>query len=296
MVDILMAVYNGEKYIGQQIESILSQSYTEWRLFINDDCSTDKTFEIAKKYADKYTDKVFVTKNDKNMGSAGANFFNMIKNSTGDIIMTCDQDDIWLKDKIKLSVEALQNETMPVLIHTDLKIVDANCNVISSSMIKTQHIDVNRTGINQLIVQNIVTGCTMAFNRKLADIIKIPKDMPVHDWYIALVASLFGKIKFIDEAAILYRQHGNNYCGAADMESAEYIMSRLKDSKRAENMLKLGYHMAGEILRLYNIDNKMLREYSKMDSFSKLKKLRVVFKYKIWKNGIVRKLGQLWFM
>lgn len=296
MVDILMASYNGEKYISQQIESILTQSYTDWKLYINDDCSTDNTAEIAKKYSEKYPNKIFFTQNNKNSGSSGINFFNMISKSSGDIVMTADQDDIWLKDKVKTAVGILENEKGPALLHTDLQIADESGNVLCKSMIKTQHINVNRKTTNKLIVQNIATGCTIAFNRQLADLIKAPQGQPVHDWYIAVVASIFGKIIFSDTADILYRQHGGNACGAVDMSSSGYIIQRFKDTKKGKHMLELGYDIAGEIIRLYNIDNKMLKEYSNMKSYSKIRRLITVFKYGIWKNGFIRKLGQIYFM
>lgn len=296
MVDILMASYNGEKYIAEQIESILSQSYKNWKLIITDDCSNDNTFKIAKEYAEKYPDKIKVFQNAENSGNAGNNFFNMIKKSNADVIMTCDQDDIWLDDKIEITVRAFENVSEPMLVHTDLKIVDENGNVLKESMINAQHIQPLRNKPNQLIVQNTVTGCVMALNKELADIIKVPQGQPVHDWYIAVIASLFGKIKYINKATILYRQHSDNYCGSVDMESMEYLTDRFKDSKKGKYMLRLGYNMAGEILRLYNIDNKMLKAYSEMDSYSKLKRLYIVSKYKIWKSGIIRKLGQIYFM
>lgn len=296
MVDILLASYNGEKYIAQQIDSILSQTYSNWMLYINDDCSSDDTVKIIERYSKQYPDKIIYTVNDKNSGNAGTNFFNMIKKSKADIIMTCDQDDVWLNDKVENCVNALKGENEPTLVHTDLKLIDADNNIINDSMMKLQHINPHRNSTNKLIVQNTVTGCTMAFNRALADIIKIPKGQPVHDWYIAVVASLFGKIKFIDKADILYRQHSDNYCGAVDMENMDYISNRFKDKNKAKYMIELGYDMAEEIIRLYNIDNKMLNSYSSMKNYSKLKKLYIVFRYGIWKSGIIRKLGQIYFM
>lgn len=296
MVDVLMAVYNGEKYLAEQIDSILNQSYDDWRLYICDDHSSDSSYNIAKDYQKRYPDKIFVSQNSVNSGNAGTNFFNMISKSNADIIMTCDQDDVWKRDKIKIAVEALKNEDKPTLVHTDLTVVDQNKNVIEDSMIKKQKIDPYRTKPNQMIVQNTVTGCTMAINRALADIIKIPQGQPVHDWYIAVIAALFGKIKFIPQSTILYRQHSDNYCGSVDMESADYILKRARDSKKGKYMLRLGYDMAAEILRLYKIDNDMLKCYSKMPDYGKLRRLYTAARYGIWKNGIVRRLGQIYFM
>ena len=296
MVDIVMAVYNGEKYLSEQIESILAQSYKNWRLYICDDNSSDKSYEIAKSYCEKYSDKIFLKRNSVNSGSAGMNFLNMIREATGDIIMTCDQDDIWLEDKLELQVKLFEKVDYPLLVHSDLKLIDENKRVISQSMIKSQKIDVTRSSVNKMLVQNNITGCTMAINRELANLIKVPSFVEVHDWYIGLLASIFGKIVFMDRATVLYRQHSNNVCGAVNMESVEYISQRFKDKNRGRYMLELGYNMAEEIARLYKLEIPALLEYGKMKSYSKIKKLYTVIKYGIWKNGFVRKLGQIYFM
>ena len=103
MIDILMATYNGEKYLAEQIESIINQSYTNWHLYIQDDCSTDRTLTVAFSYQKKFPEKITVIKNTKNSGSAKDNFFSMLSLSTSEYIMFSDQDDIWLPDKIKIT-------------------------------------------------------------------------------------------------------------------------------------------------------------------------------------------------
>ncbi|MDD4782006.1 MAG: glycosyltransferase, partial [Tissierellia bacterium] len=129
MIDILLASYNGEKYIGEQIESILNQTYQDWFLYIKDDCSIDNTLDIALEYERKYIDKIKVIKSDIPSGSAKNNFFSMLPYSQNDYIMTCDQDDIWLPNKIELTFNKMkdvekENSNIPILIHTDLKVVD----------------------------------------------------------------------------------------------------------------------------------------------------------------------------
>lgn len=298
-VDILMAVYNGEKYIAQQIESIINQSYSDWTLHIRDDASTDTTRVIIRQYAGKYPDKIKFFSNLENSGSPKANFFELIRNSDADVIFTCDQDDIWERDKIEITLKEFENTTKPLLVHSDLKVIDNENNVLFNSMIKTQHINISRTGLNQLLVQNIVTGCTMAFNKALADLLVEPELMPVHDWWIAATASIFGSIKFIDKPTIKYRKHNDNACGPQNMNSPKYIAKRASDKNRAENMLRLGYIMALELLEKYNVPYKykaMLKEYSTMEEKSKIKKIATVLKYGIWKSGFIRKIGQIWFM
>ncbi len=294
-----MAAYNGEKYIAEQIESILSQTVKDWRLIICDDCSQDATAEIIKKYRYKNKDRILLYENEKNSGSSKTNFFSLIKKSDADYIFTCDQDDIWKPDKLEKTLRAFEDKSIPTLVHTDLTVVDENGKRLSDSMIRSQHIDVRRDKLNQLIVQNIVTGCTMAINRSLADILREPDVIPVHDWWIAATASIYGQIKFIDEPTMLYRQHDSNQCGAQNMESGKYIAGRLKDKNRSKHMLELGYIMAEELLDKYSIPSgyiPMLRAYSSMLDKSKADKIRTVFKYKIWKNGPIRKLGQLYFL
>ena len=294
-----MAAYNGEKYIGEQIESILCQTVSDWRLLICDDCSQDSTAEIIKEYCSKYKDSIFLYENEKNSGSPCSNFFRLIRMSDADYIFTCDQDDIWKADKIEKTLKAFDNDSIPTLVHTDLTVVDESKKTIRSSMIRSQHINVKRNRLNELIVQNIVTGCTMAINKSLADILKAPDNIPVHDWWIAVSAAIYGQIKFIDEQTVYYRQHGDNQCGAQDMDSTEYLAGRFKDKSRSRHMLELGYIMAEELMDKYDIPAEyipMLREYSSMPDKSKLKKINTLFRYNIWKGGLIRKLGQLYFL
>lgn len=298
-VDILMATYNGEKYIARQIESIIEQSYENWTLHIRDDASTDNTMVIVRQYARRYPEKIKFFVNRENSGSPKANFFALIKRSDADVIFTCDQDDIWEKDKIETILREFENNDKPLLVHSDLKVIDENDNIIFNSMIKSQHIDTTRTSLNQLLVQNIVTGCTMAFNKALADILIEPELLPVHDWWIAAVASVFGSIKYVDKCTIRYRKHKNNACGAQNMDSPAYIVSRAGDKVKAKKMLELGYVMAVELMEKYKMPYKykaMLKEYSTMANKNKFQRLFTVIKYGIWKSGLIRKVGQIWFM
>ena len=104
MVDILMAVYNGEKFVAEQIDSILAQSETDWHLIICDDMSKDRSFEIISGYAQKYPDKISAHQNAVPTGSAQANFMSMLQYAQSEYVMFSDQDDFWEKDKVKLTL------------------------------------------------------------------------------------------------------------------------------------------------------------------------------------------------
>lgn len=304
-VEILMATYNGEKYVAQQIESVLKQTYKNWHLIIKDDCSVDNTYNILKDYANKYPEKITLIKSEKNSGSAKENFFSMLRLTRAPYIMFCDQDDYWLENKIEVSISSMkknEEENLPVLVHTDLKVADDKLEIISPSMFKMQRLDFTKNKPNNMVVQNIVTGCTVMINRKFLELLDYtPKSVNVHDWWIGLVAAVFGKIVFINEPTILYRQHGKNVCGAKNMSDVNYLSERAYDRKGASAMLELGYNMSGEFAlnfrdRLDEAVYTMLMQYSNMKQYNKLKRLATVFKYGIWKTGPVRKIGQILYM
>lgn len=217
MVTILLATYNGERYLEEQIESILQQTCTDWKLIIQDDCSSDGTAVIALKYVKRNPDKIRFVKREFPSGYAKNNFFSMLKLAKSDYVMTCDQDDVWLPTKVQVSMsemhrlEAEQGCNRPLLVHTDLKVVDYNLSIIAESMFKRQNLDNRRDKLNNLLVQNIVTGCTTMVNRALLDMVyETPKEAVMHDRWFALIACAFGKIGFVDQSTVLYRQHGSN--------------------------------------------------------------------------------------
>lgn len=305
MVDILLAVYNGEKYIRPQIESILAQSYTDWRLLIRDDCSNDSTLEIINSYAKRYAEKIKIFKGETNSGSAASNFFWLCKKSSADYIMMCDQDDFWLSNKIELTLKKIQvierksERKCPILVHTDLKPVDANLNELAESMFRRQNLNASRDKLNYLLAQNIITGCTVMVNRELLKYCKtIPQQVIMHDWWFGLIASAFGKIGFVDKTTMLYRQHEANQVGAKDAKSAAYIAKRAAGGNSNKKVVQDTYLQAKAFAKLHQdkLDEtklKIVQNYASMPEKSKAKRITTLFKYRLWKYGLVRKIGQI---
>lgn len=306
MIDILLASYNGEKYIAEQIESIINQTYKDWFLYIKDDCSTDNTVHIILDYEKKYKDKIKVILSAEPSGSAKNNFFSMIKYVKNEYVMTCDQDDIWLPDKIEITYNEMKkaekkNKDVPILVHTDLKVVDENLKVIANSLLKLLNLDGHRDKLNYLLVQNIVTGCTVMVNRCLLSYIKkVPRYAVMHDWWMALIAASLGKIIFVEIPTILYRQHENNEVGAKNVKSIKYVFLMLKKINIIKKSLNDSYLQSEELLS--SIDNKldvenydMMNQYSLLRKYSKLHRLKVMIKYKLWKKGIIKVIGQIIF-
>jgi glycosyltransferase involved in cell wall biosynthesis len=222
MIQILLATHNGEKYLRPLLDSLLAQTVQDFQVLVSDDASSDRTTDILQEYSTRFTGK-FRMLSSQARGSAQRNFEYLANNAHADYIMFCDQDDVWLPRKIELSLAAIRGAehrlgpSVPILVHSDLKVVDENLNVLSGSFFEYQHLNHYRISFANLLMQNIVTGCTVIINSALLEIFnsrKLPEKIIMHDWWLALIASAFGRIYFIETPTILYRQHGNNALGA----------------------------------------------------------------------------------
>lgn len=305
MIIILLAVYNGEKYLKQQIESILSQTVKDIKIVIRDDGSTDKSVEIINDYCNKYSDKISCLIG-KATGSAKQNFAELLNSCDDDYIMFCDQDDVWLPQKIEKTLSAMRvaedNGQTPVLVHSDLKVVDQQLNVISPSFFDFQKLFQNDITLPKLLVQNYVTGCTVMINRALKQKCNnIPQDCIMHDWWLALVAVLFGKIVCVDESTILYRQHSGNQVGAKASYGIALIKRKLATLDKVKENYNATYKQANALLTCYNNElevwqRETLLKYCNIKYMNKLQKIRTVRKYGFKKGTRLREIGQYFLM
>lgn len=207
-VQILMSTYNGERFLREQIESLLRQSWKNVEILIRDDGSKDGTREILNEYSDKYENiQVYL---ESNLGVAGS-FFELLKKSDADYVAFCDQDDIWLEKKIEAAVVKLEQEKGPALYCSNKILVDSTGNPM-----KKQDIRKRRPGFGNAVVECICTGCTAVMNQELAEILKekVPEHAILHDWWTYLAASYVGKVIYDEQAYIYYRQHQENVVGA----------------------------------------------------------------------------------
>ena len=302
MVDILMATYNGEKYIKNQIESILNQTYKDWILYIRDDGSKDNTKEIIKNFSNEYPNKIVFIEDEKRGLGAKSNFAELLKYSKSEYCMFCDQDDVWLDSKIDKTLlkmkesEKQYGKSTPILLHTDLLVVNDNLEVISKSFFKYQNLNPNLTSINYLLVQNNVTGCTMMINNSLKKLsIDIPGECIMHDWWIALVASAKGKIIFLNESTIKYRQHENNEVGAQNYKSINNIIRKAKNMKNNLKSIDNGIRQAKCFYNIFNdtlseSQYNCIKEYSTIKSNSFIKRKIIVNRYRFKKSGFLRNI------
>lgn len=310
-VAICMATYNGERYIDEQIASILRQSYKNWILFIRDDHSTDRTMEIIEQFVSVQPDKIFLIRDKKlKGGSAKQNFAAILSwvkyHYDFPYFMFADQDDVWLEEKIEKTMAAMQAAEEeyrgPLLVHTDLKVVDQDLTVLSDSFFSYRNLNPQVTDLRRLLIQNNVTGCTMLWNRALNAYIDLTaEEIAMHDWWISLSATAFGKIVCVPESTILYRQHGSNVVGATKVNSIGFIIKRLYGHDHVKKTLNAAFRQ-GEVFLAQNREQLGLRERETLEIFTELKnhnkliRILKVCKEDFLKQGFIQIIGELMFI
>ena len=310
-VAICMATYNGERYLAQQIDSILKQTYEDWILFIRDDGSSDDTRNIIRQYAHQYSGKiVFLTDACLTGGGAKKNFASILRwvkqNHSFRYFMFADQDDVWMETKIEKSLQLLlQNETspeIPLLVHTDLKVVGQNLEVLGESFFEYRALNPDITDLRHLLVQNNVTGCTMLWNKALNDLVDIEMDsVAMHDWWFALAASAFGRILPLKESTILYRQHGSNVVGATRVNTLGFVLKRLAGSNHVRHTLQMSVRQAVAFLDHYSEllsqeQIQIISAFAELYSHNKIKRIATVCRGSYLKQGMVQIIGELIFI
>lgn len=305
MVAILLATYNGDKYLEEQLHSIFDQSHAHFRIFIRDDCSKDKTLSILKDFESRYPQQMTLLPSQKQLGAKG-NFSELMSHVKAySYVMFCDQDDFWLRDKIALTLakmKVLENQhgkTIPLLVHTDLKVANAQLQVIDQSFWHYSQLYPCRSQqLNRLIVQNVVTGCTMMLNNPLLNLaMPIPQEAIMHDWWIALTASAFGKIGTVKLSTMLYRQHSKNTLGAQNFRSLSTIKKGIVRLMRRQATPQK-YLQAEKFLERFQTQfNK--QQQSMLEAFISQPKNRwarkryLMIKHRFFKNGLLRNFTQL---
>jgi glycosyltransferase involved in cell wall biosynthesis len=269
-IAVLLSTYNGEKFLGEQLNSLLAQSHKNFILVVRDDGSRDRTVSILESYADDHPERIHLLSRDGvNMGaSAGFAFLvdYVLKNKEllglkSTYMMFCDQDDTWFPEKIEkllaamLATEADNDSTLPIVVHSDLLVVSEQNTAIAKSLISYQGLEIERNSFPNLVISNLVTGCTALINEPLAEkALPIPEKAIMHDWWLALVAAAFGKLVYLDIPLVHYRQHGNNAIGAKEFTKVSVVSmplwSRILARKPSEHLIEVSIQ-AAEFNRRY---------------------------------------------
>ena len=257
-IDIILPFFNGSKFFKEQLDSILNNDVENISLrfiIVNDASSSEETIFLKN----LLPPNCIYIENDKNVGVIKS-VERGLKTSTAPYIMLCDQDDVWLPKKIKNSLNRIVEieGSGPALVYTDLVIVDSNLKTLHPSMhnfYKHNH----QAVYPSILFHNIVTGCTIIMNRKLLEVaLPIPQEITMHDHWIAICAVFTGKIALLDEATILYRQHGGNQIGAPSrffwvrLSNLRVLFSRF--SWRTEIKIKMASALAIRLQECHHLN------------------------------------------
>lgn len=304
-VEIVLCVYNGERFIAEQIRSIQGQTHQEWRLWIRDDGSSDDSLKVARQMAGK-DERIHAFPCDAQRLGAGPGFGWLLEHLPGEAryVFFSDADDVWLPEKIERSLTAMfraEAQPGPVLVHTDLVVTDERLQTLRGSLWSHLRITPEPVSLCRLLAHNVVTGPTMLINRPLLDLARpIPEGAAYQDTWIALVAAAFGRTVALYEPTVLYRRHESSSTGRDRGRSrnlprtagtairtggrSEEIRRWIKTTARQAEAFLLQY---GPLLS--EEDRRLLREYSEIPGLGFLpRKLSVLRNRSLGAQGLAR--------
>jgi glycosyltransferase involved in cell wall biosynthesis len=313
-IDILMAVYNGAHYVLAQLHSMMEQTYPHFRIIIRDNCSSDQTVSLIEQFSRQHPGKIFLIKGTENLGAMG-NFATLVHYAEAPYVMFSDADDVWLPTKIEESLALMQkNEAnygaqMPILIHTDLTVVDKELNILGHSFWNYSRLNpYNAHALNRLLIHNVITGCTTLVNQPLLKLAApIPKEAIMHDWWLGLVASAFGKIDHLAKPTILYRQHGKNDTGAKNWKSLSTYLAQTKKALQTVGRAELRQRLfrtiqqASQFLNRYEGQlephkKRIIQNYVALATAGPLQKRYLFLRHRYFKNMLTKNIGTFLFL
>jgi rhamnosyltransferase len=245
-VNIVLSTFNGEKYLAEQLDSVLRQTHVDWRLLVRDDGSTDGTVALIRRYASGDVRIRFVNDGEPalNLGFV-ASFFALTKLERADFVVFCDQDDVWLPTKLELLLaEAAKHDNdVPVLYYSRWQAVDEHLDAIPG--IGDRQDLFATTRLREQLTTNGVLGATSMINARLADAWQDCEGLRSHDAFLGLTAAALGELVYVRETTLLYRQHDGNRFGAhrlsphqrtirgrADQFWTYYVAQKKRDARR----------------------------------------------------------------
>lgn len=301
-ITVALATYNGASFLTECLQSILYQTLSS-KIIVRDDASSDGTVDILNKFRD------IITLLHDNLGNLGVlgNFNRMVESVESDYLAFADQDDIWKRDKLETQMalmrqlEKRHGEETPLLVHSDLCVCNSSGKIISPSLWRFQRLNPEVRAFSRLLIQNNITGCTVLINKALRDLaFPVPAEAVMHDWWLALVAAAFGKIGFVKEPLVNYRQHGNNQLGAVSGNVSQSLIRLFAINprislKQAQNQARAFFDRfknrkeASEILRL-------AEAYACIRTKGYPARLWTLSKNRFWKQDLKRNIGLILYI
>lgn len=293
MIDILMATYNGGRYLRNQLLSLQQQTFEDWRLLVRDDGSADDTLDIVRSFIADDPRIVLIEDDLGNLG-AGRCFLELTKYSQAEYVMFCDQDDIWFEKKVeKLHDAAIEklNINRPGFVYCDGFAYSDALGLITGNSISRIH----AKNIRELLFLNAgYQGCSIFFNKKLCEMLASYKAdyFYMHDDVATLLAHTFGDVYFLDQPLMLYRQHENNVTGNIQYGFARFLKRVFSDMpviSRVHYNEKKSFFEAYENL-LSKDDQLLFEKYLLFSHVGLLKRIYIVLRYQFSEGGSFLKL------
>ena len=247
-ISVALALYNGNRFLSEQLSSLKDQTKKPCELIVVDDCSSDNSVEIANTFSCAFNKRIYL--NDKNGGPVYT-FKKLAGLCNGNHIAFCDQDDIWLPQKLELSLAEIKklNNKVPAIVYTDMSVIDEQGKLLQQSYFQQRKIRPHKLFFADILYGNIVTGCTALINKAMAaELEKMPLNIMMHDWWMALIAFSFGENFFIDQSTVLYRSHENS---VTTKHKTSYFTVFRDDYKKGEFYLKEHIQQAIEFKNMY---------------------------------------------
>ncbi|HXP53094.1 MAG TPA: glycosyltransferase family 2 protein [Bacteroidia bacterium] len=216
-IDIVLSVYNGERYLSQQLESLLHQDHQNWQLIIRDDGSKDGSVNLINKFIRENPGKAQLVQDQLGNIGYSASFIELLKHSTANYIMFCDQDDVWYPNKISTLLQYIKQEeerhpAKPLLVFSNMHVINDKMEIIGT--LKKQFRLRQDISLQSFFLRNYIPGCGMLFNGQLLkDTIKTKNVIGYFDYWLILVCCAIGKVTYVDEPLMKYRLHENNAIG-----------------------------------------------------------------------------------
>lgn len=307
-IGVLLAAYNGEAYLPEQLSSLRSQDDPAFSVIMQDDGSSDRTPDVLSCLVQEDGRFRLGCESGRHLGAIG-NFLSLLRQDGSDYSALCDQDDLWEPNRLSRCREALEaaearyGAETPLLVHSDSRVMDAHGHILHESFFQHQGWDPSAVSLRRLMVQNNVTGCTMMINASLRRLIAahaVADEMHMHDWFIAMSAAAFGHIVFLNEPLVRYRQHGDNVKGASRDTLSRRGVQALSRWQKGKARIALTYRSAEGFLRAYGnaLPPSALRDvkdYLATERMGKLRRVAAVRRGGYTMQSRITRIGQLLF-
>lgn len=302
-----MSVFNGARYLEQQLLSLENQTFKRWKLVVRDNGSSDSTLQLLRNFASKQNKgKVKIIHEHVNIAQVYNSFIELVVNVKTRYCMFCDGDDFWLPSKIASAIEEIKvledkyGEDAVLLCHTDLVLTDENLTPTSLSMWASQKLNPARKNPIQCLMHSSAVGNTFIFNQSLVKkLYNRPSDLIMHDIYCSTIASIYGQISYSKKSHILYRQHSNNFCGGESFYSFQNFLAKLKPKQIREAVNRKSLLAEGILLlhgkNMVEADRNAFSQVARIRRMNWLMRKLAIFKAKAYLNGFLRNMGLFLF-